>query len=169
MPENSGSPMIRRLASAGLGFLSSTCGLPVAGSIGCFNPTTTPQNPPPHLLTRTRASPACVSQTPVTSAAPCARAEGAASNMAAIAAMKANLQSMNHFPEKTGFHINKSDLCNVGMIGLFAPSRQANGQRRTEAIGDNRPAAQREQGPGRCPRGRQPPAADADQQQAERS
>ena len=40
---NSGSPIIGRLASAGLGFLSSTWGFPVAGSIGSFSQTMTPQ------------------------------------------------------------------------------------------------------------------------------
>ena len=72
MPLNSGRPIIGRFFRAGLGFLSSTCGLPVAGSTGSFNPTITPQMPPPHLLTFTRASPAWVSQTPVGSPAPCA-------------------------------------------------------------------------------------------------
>ena len=52
MPENSGSPIIGRVCSAGLGFLSSTCGLPVEGSIGSRSQTMTPQIPPPHLLTR---------------------------------------------------------------------------------------------------------------------
>ena len=74
MPLNSGRPIIGRLASAGLGFLSSTAGLPVAGSIGSLSQTTTPQMPPPHLLTRTLASPACVSQIPLTSPPDCARA-----------------------------------------------------------------------------------------------
>ena len=37
----------------------------MAGSIGSFNPTMTPQMPPPHLLTLTLASPACVIQMPV--------------------------------------------------------------------------------------------------------
>ena len=50
MPINSGSPIIGRLASAGFGFLSSTAGLPVAGSIGSLSQTMTPQMPPPHLL-----------------------------------------------------------------------------------------------------------------------
>ena len=78
-----GSPIIARLASAGLGFLSSTCGLPVAGSIGSFSQTMVPHMPPPHLLTLTRASPACVSQVPVGSPADCAMAEPAASAPAA--------------------------------------------------------------------------------------
>src|SRR5438094_10189615 len=115
MPLNSARPIIGRFFKPGLGFLSSTWGLPVAGSTGSFNPTITPQIPPPHLLTFTRASPAWVSQTPVGSPAPCARADGAASNAAAIAMMKAVLQAMNHFPKKAGLHSNKSDLCNVGL------------------------------------------------------
>src|SRR3954451_3766961 len=61
---NSGSPIIGRLASAGLGFLSSTIGCPVAGLTGSLSQTMTPQIASPHLVTRTRASPACVSQTP---------------------------------------------------------------------------------------------------------
>ena len=94
MPLNSGSPIIGRLASAGLGFLSSTCGLPVAGLIGSRSQTTTPQMPPPHLLTRTRASPAWVSQMPAGSLRFCALAAGAASNAAIIAITKPNLQAM---------------------------------------------------------------------------
>ena len=72
MPVNSGRPIIGRLASAGLGFLSSTAGFPVAGSIGLLSQTMTPQMPPPHLLTRTLASPAWVSQIPLTSPPACA-------------------------------------------------------------------------------------------------
>src|SRR5882757_11407149 len=75
MPLNSGSPIIGRLASAGLGFLSSTWGFPVAGLMGSFSQITTPQMPPLHLLTRTLASPACVSQIPLTSPPACAPAE----------------------------------------------------------------------------------------------
>src|SRR5262249_35659035 len=73
-PRNSGSPIIGRLASAGLGFLSSTAGLPVATSIGSRSQTITPQIPLPHLLTFTLASPACVSQTPDGSPSGCASA-----------------------------------------------------------------------------------------------
>ena len=76
MPVNSGSPIIGRLASAGFGFLSSTAGFPVAGSIGSFSQTITPQIPPPHLLTLTLASPAWVSQIPVGSPSACAKAGG---------------------------------------------------------------------------------------------
>ena len=112
MPLNSGRPIIDRFFSAGLGFLSSTWGLPVAGSIGSLRPTIMPQRPPPHLLTLTRASPDCVSHTPVGSPAPCARADGAASNAAAIAMMKVVLQAMTHSFEKAGLHSNKSDSCN---------------------------------------------------------
>src|SRR6476646_11461755 len=106
MPLNNDRPLTGRFRKAGFGFLSSTWGLPVAGSIGSRSPTMVPQIPPPHLLTRTRASPAWVSQTPVGSPAPCARADGAASNAAAIAMMKAVammedvLQAMNHSFEK---------------------------------------------------------------------
>src|SRR4051812_20231142 len=99
MPLNRDRPIIGRFFSAGLGFLSSTCGLPVAGSIGSLRPTTTPQRPPPHLLTLTRASPACVNHTPVGSAVPCARADGAASNAAATAMIKVVLQAMSPFLE----------------------------------------------------------------------
>src|ERR1700690_3279870 len=64
MPKNNEIPMMGRLASAGLGFLSSTCGFPVRGSIGSFSQTTTPQIPEPHFETCTFASPAWVSQMP---------------------------------------------------------------------------------------------------------
>src|ERR1700742_5088779 len=74
MPLNSGRPIMGRFASDGLGFLSSTAGFAVAGSIGVLSQTTTPQMPAPHLLTRTLASPACVSQIPLTSPPDCARA-----------------------------------------------------------------------------------------------
>jgi hypothetical protein len=86
--------------------------LPVAGSIGSRKPTMTPQIPLPHLLTRTRASPAWVSQVPLGSPAPCARADGAPSNAAKIAMVKTYLQAMNHSPKNAGLHNNKSDLCN---------------------------------------------------------
>ena len=73
-------PIIGRCRNAGLGFLSSTCGLPVAGLVGSRSQTTTPQIPAPHLLTRTLASPACVSQMPDGSPAVCARAGDALGN-----------------------------------------------------------------------------------------
>src|SRR5215813_4164017 len=69
MAEKSGKPIIGRLASVGFGFLSSAAGLAVAGSIGCRSQTIAPQIPPPHFVTLTLASPACVSQVPVGSAA----------------------------------------------------------------------------------------------------
>jgi hypothetical protein len=71
--------------------------------------------PPPHLLTRTRASPAWVCQTPVGSPAPCARADGAAKNAVVIAMMRAVLQAMNHSFEKQVCMANKSGQCNVGL------------------------------------------------------
>src|SRR5258708_26571894 len=113
MPLNSGGLIMGRFLSAGLGFLSSTWGLPVAGSIGSRRPTITPQMPLPHLLTRTRASPAWVVQVPVGSPAPWARADGAASHSANIAMVKRYLQAMNHSPKNAGLHNNKSDLCNA--------------------------------------------------------
>src|SRR5438270_1767617 len=72
MSVNSGRPIMGLLASAGLGFLSSTIGCPVAGLTGSRSQTMTPQIASPHLLTRTRASPACVSQTPSGLAPACA-------------------------------------------------------------------------------------------------
>jgi hypothetical protein len=72
MPENSGNPIIGRLASAGFGFLLSVAGLPVAESMGSRSQTMTPQIPPPHFVTLTRASPAYVSQTPDGSPVSCA-------------------------------------------------------------------------------------------------
>ncbi len=68
MPLNSGNPSIGRLASAGLGFLLSVAGWPVAVSWGSRSQTMTPQMPPPQLLIFTRASPAWVSQVPLASA-----------------------------------------------------------------------------------------------------
>src|ERR1700726_2304771 len=99
MSLNSGSPIIGRLASEGLGFLSSTWGLPVAGLIGSLSQTTTPQIPPLHRLTRTLASPACVSQTPLTSPPACASAPGRPYNAAKAAITKPNLKAME-FPKK---------------------------------------------------------------------
>src|ERR1700722_8104203 len=102
MPLNSDNPIIGRLASDGLGFLSSTCGFPVAGLIGSLSQTTTPQMPPPHLLTRTLASPACVSQIPLTSPPACAFAGDAASQVTRqvikIATIKPNLELIKRSP-----------------------------------------------------------------------
>jgi hypothetical protein len=52
----------------------------------------TPQIPRPHLLTRTFASPACVSQIPYGPPPASALVAGIASNAAKIARMKLNLQ-----------------------------------------------------------------------------
>jgi hypothetical protein len=94
MPLNSASPIIGRFLKVGLGFLSSTWGLAVAGSMGSFSQMMTPQIPPPHLLTRTLASPACVSQMPVTSPPVCAFAGGAPNSAVKIVMMKPNLRAM---------------------------------------------------------------------------
>jgi len=64
MLTNSDKPMMGRFANAGFAFLSSTCGLPVEGSIGAFNQTICPQIASPQRLIATFASPACVRQTP---------------------------------------------------------------------------------------------------------
>src|SRR4051812_2820897 len=88
---NSGRPTIGRFASAGLGFLSSTIGCPVAGLTGSRNHTTTPQIASPHLLTRTLASPAWVSQMPIGLPADCAIATGAQSNAAKTEIVKPSL------------------------------------------------------------------------------
>ena len=100
MPVNSGSPIIGRLASAGFGFLSSTAGFPVAGSIGSFSQTITPQIPPPHLLTLTLASPAWVSQTPVGSPSACAKAAGAANSASKTQSEKSKSAS-HEAPQKS--------------------------------------------------------------------
>src|SRR6202047_942442 len=92
MPENSESPMMGRLVRAGFGLLSSACGFPVAGSIGLFSQTTTPQTPLPHRLTRTLASPAWVSQMP--SGPPPAFAGTAANNAAKVAIVMPNLKAI---------------------------------------------------------------------------
>src|ERR1700753_3635381 len=94
MPLNSASPIIGRPLSAGLGFLSSVAGLPVAGSLGLLSQTMTPQMPPPHLLTRTLASPFWVSQIPLTSPPGSARAGGGAS-AAEAATARAKLQAIH--------------------------------------------------------------------------
>src|SRR4051794_5533211 len=95
MSWNSGRPIIGRFASAGLGFLSSTIGCPVAGSTGSRNHTTTPQIASPHLLTRTLASPAWVSQTPIGLPAVCAAA-GAQSNAVKNEIVKPSLATMEN-------------------------------------------------------------------------
>src|ERR1700694_1638935 len=81
MPMKSCKPIIGRFASRRFGFLSSTCGLPVALSIGDFNHTTLPQRAEPHRLTATLASPAWVSQTPVGSSDPDANALDATTDL----------------------------------------------------------------------------------------
>jgi hypothetical protein len=103
---NSGSPIMGRLARAGLGFLSSTAGFPVERSIGSLSQTTTPQIPPLHLLTRTLASPACVSQIPFASLSSCACTAGAARNPIKIAIIKPNLQVIS-LSRKAGLHIQE--------------------------------------------------------------
>src|SRR5882757_6857355 len=97
---NSGSPIIGRFASAGFGFLSSTIGCPVAGLTGSRNHTTTPQIASPHLLTRTFASPAWVSQMPIGLPADCAMATVAQSSAAQTEIVKPNLAIMENLPGK---------------------------------------------------------------------
>src|SRR3954471_23545279 len=113
---NSGSPIIGRFASAGLGFLSSTIGCPVAGLVGSRNQTTTPQIASPHLLTRTLASPAWVSQTPVGLPADCAIATDAQSNAAKTEIIKPSLAPMEKSPRQGGLHNKKADSRNVSEI-----------------------------------------------------
>jgi hypothetical protein len=76
--------------------------------------------PPPHLLTRTLASPACVSQIPLTSPPACAFAGDAPSQVIKqvikIAAIKPNLQVIKLSPGMC-LHSNKSSLRNA----VFAP------------------------------------------------
>src|ERR1700704_3144062 len=80
--------------------------------MGSFSQTTTPQIPPLPLLTRTFASPACVSQIPVGLPPVCAFAGAAPSNAVKIAMMKPNLQAIES-PKKAGLHNSKSNLCNA--------------------------------------------------------
>jgi hypothetical protein len=95
MLENKASPIMGRLASAGLGFLSSTCGFPVIESIGSLSQTTTPQIPAAHFETRTFASPAWVSQMPSgPPAAPCALAGAAIISVTNVAITNSNLQDI---------------------------------------------------------------------------
>src|SRR6202011_812276 len=77
--------------------------------MGFFSPTTTPQIPPPHLLTRTFASPACVNQVPLTSARGCAFAGATASNAVKIVTKKPNLQAME--PPKKHACITANATC----------------------------------------------------------
>src|SRR3954471_9353552 len=91
MSVNSGKPIIGRLARDGLGFLSSTIGCPVAGLVGSRSQTTTPQIASPHLLMRTRASPAWVNQTPVGLPAVCPFAAGIIREAVNRAMVKPNL------------------------------------------------------------------------------
>src|ERR1700733_3462322 len=121
MPENSGSPIIGRLAKDGLGFLLSTSGFPVAGLIGFLSQTTTPQMPPPHRLTRTLASPAWVSQIPLTSPPDCAFAAVAPSSAIRIAIVRPDLRAIVP-PEKRGLHSSKSNFCNA--ISAAAPGEK---------------------------------------------
>src|SRR3954465_261674 len=104
MSVNSGSPIIGRLANAGLGFLSSTIGCPFAGFTGSRSQITTPQIASPHLLTRTFASPACVIQMPIGLPAVCARAAGAASNAVKTEMVKPSLASMEYLLGQGGLH-----------------------------------------------------------------
>src|SRR3954471_22823223 len=97
---NSGSPIIGRFASAGLGVLSSTIGCPAAGLAGSRSHTTTPQIASPHLLTRTFASAAWVSQTPIGLPAVCAIATGAHSNAAITEVTKPSLAIVQSLPGK---------------------------------------------------------------------
>jgi hypothetical protein len=83
--------------------------------MGSFSQITTPQMPPLHLLTRTLASPACVSQIPLTSPPDCALAIGAASNSAKVVTIKPNLHAIGP-PKKAGLLSSKSGACN----GIFA-------------------------------------------------
>src|SRR3981081_3148958 len=80
--------------------------------MGSFSQTTTPQIPPLHLLTRTFASPACVSQIPVRLPRAGVFAGAAPSNAVKIAMMKPNLQAIES-PKKAGLHNSKSNLCNA--------------------------------------------------------
>src|SRR5882757_6646344 len=153
---NSGSPIIGRFASAGLGFLSSTIGWPVAGLTGSRNHTTTPQIASPHLLTRTLASPAWVSQMPIGLPAVCAMASGAQSSAAKTEIGKPNPAIMENLLGKV-VCITKKRIRAMS-CGSLAPARQANGCRGRETEHYHRSADQREQRPGRSARGRQPPA-----------
>src|SRR6202790_5436580 len=97
--------------------------------MGFFSSTTTPQIPPPHLLTRTLASPACVSQIPLTSPPACARAgeaptiANAATRSPQAASPKAENLIMNletaiwgvmlwEFRNRADVLSNKANLCN---------------------------------------------------------
>src|SRR6202035_3702486 len=138
MPMNSGSPIIGRLASAGLGFLSSTWGLPVAGLMGSRSHTITPQIPPPHLLTRTLASPAWVNQIPLASPPTCAFAGGAASNAAESAIiMNPNLAAMKS-PKKQAC-IAANAPCAMPYMGMAGGGYLPQCEKRTEAAAQGSP------------------------------
>jgi hypothetical protein len=67
----------------------------------------TPQMPPPHLLTRTLASPACVSQIPVGSLADSDLAIGAPRSAVRTTRADQNLKAMNPPCKKAGLHSSK--------------------------------------------------------------
>src|SRR5882762_6972372 len=124
MSWNNGSPIIGRFAKAGLGFLSSTIGCPVAGLTGSRNHTTTPQIASPHLLTRTLASPAWVNQMPIGLPAVCAMATGAQSKAAKTEIVKPSLAITENLLGKV-VCITKKRIRAMSRES-FAPARQAN-------------------------------------------
>jgi hypothetical protein len=84
--------------------------------MGSRNHTTTPQIASPHLLTRTLASPAWVSHTPIGLPADCAIATDAQSNAAKTEIIKPSLATMEKSPRQGGLHNKKTDSRNVSRI-----------------------------------------------------
>jgi hypothetical protein len=84
--------------------------------MGSRNHTTTPQIPSPHLLTRTLASPAWVSQTPIGLPAGCAMAAVAQSNAAKTEIIKPGLATMEKSPRQGSLHNKKTNTRNVSRI-----------------------------------------------------
>jgi len=111
---------------------SSTCGLPVAGSIGCFNPTMTPGKmpPPPHLLNADggRHRPVSARCPPGFAGAPARGRMGGQQCRRDSDNENPSCKPMNHSPKIRGLHSNKSDLCNAGLRPAavqIAPARES--------------------------------------------
>jgi hypothetical protein len=124
--------MIGRFASAGLGFLSSIWGFPVARSIGSFSQTTTPHIPAPHRLTRIFASPAWVNQMPSGPPRTSALAGITAKKTASAAIAVQNLQAINLSGESRA-SIATNDISATPYRRYVGGFRRAFWRRRTSA------------------------------------
>ena len=119
MPVNSGSPIIGRLASAGLGFLSSTCGLPGDGIDRVPQPDNDAANSPA-AFADTYLGVAGLRQpdTRHLAAGLCFRGRCA---QQCRQNRKDQAKSASHgaLPWETCLHSNKSGLCNATLLGAW--------------------------------------------------